>query len=335
MAGDWTISMKDLTEKAAASYASLLTHSQELAGRIQRGEVAPTALQDQWRQFSEQEGTTFYRRLNALSSQFFQGLTDLQAKSADDYVQGLLGESPPPAPSPALSQPPPPAPSAGANEWADWYKAVTAFLAEQNRLAFARYQRLLEKVARGEIAPSSIQDYSAKFIQSRGPVYTQATTELNMRFFEGLLELNRKFTDDLFGRLIHDGPGSTDPLESILLELTGPSGSTASSSLVIDNITNEPSEVWCRFSPFRSTDGSDLALRVPLEVEPARFRLLPGESRSVDVRLNLDPEFFQPGRSYSGTLLVNQGDNQILVNLNARSITTASSAPAAVGNGNP
>jgi hypothetical protein len=318
MSMDWTTSYQALTSKAASSYQRLLTHWQELLGKMSRGELAPNAIQDRLPQFFQDQSQGFYRRLTALSFDFLKGLSEVQGDCTEDFIRGLLGDSfagPPSRPSP----PSPPLGSADVNEWTRWYQTVTTQMAEQSQSALARYQSLLERVASGRITPASIQDYARKFATDRTLLLSRDAAELQLKFFEGLLQLNQDFADDLFGHLAGDlSSGANGSIESVSLDLIGRADSTVAASLTVENTAARTSEVYCAISEFRKADGTGLTFRAPLEVEPIEFSLNPGETRSVALRLHLSPEIFAPNQNYTGTLIINQNKQSILVLLTAR-----------------
>lgn len=319
MSTDWTASYQALTNKAASSYQRLLTHWQELLGKMSRGEFAPNIIQDRLPQFFQDQNQAFYRRLTALSFDFLKGLSEVQGEYTEDFIQGLLGDSftAPPRPSP----PSPPLGSADVNEWTGWYQAVTEYMLEQSQSALARYQSVFERVASGRITPSSIQDYARKFASDRTLLLSRDTANLQLKFFENLLQLNQDFADDLFGYLTSDESSRANgSIESISLDLIGRSGSTVATSLTVENTAARPSEVHCAISEFRKADGTGLTFRAPLEVEPVEFPLNPGETRLVALRLHLSPDVFVPDQNYTGTLIINQKKQSILVLLTARAI---------------
>ncbi len=324
---DWTASYQALTNKAAVSYQRLLTHWQELLGKMSRGELAPNAIQDRLPQFFQDQNQAFNRRLTALSFDFLKGLSGVQGEYTDDFIQGLLGDSftGPPPPSP----PSPPLGSADVNEWTSWYQAVTVYMLEQTQSGLARYQSVLERVASGRITPSSIQEYARKFASDRTLLLSRDTANLQLKFFENLLQLNQDFADDLFGYLARDESGHVNgSIESISLDLIGREGSTVAASLTVENTAARTSEVHCAISEFRKADGTGPTFHAPLEVDPVEFPLNPGETRVIALRLNLSPDVFVPNQNYAGTLIINQKKQSILVLLTARAIAEAEKAKA-------
>jgi len=319
MSTDWTASYQALTNKAASSYQRLLINWQELLGKVSCGELAPNVIQDRLPKFFQNQNQLFYRRLSALSFDFLKGLSEVQGEYTEDFIQGLLGDSftAPPRPSP----PSPPVGSADVDEWTSWYQAVTAYMLEQTQSALARYQSVLERVASGRITPSSIQDYARKFAGDRTLLLSRDTANLQLKFFESLLELNQDFADDLFSYLASDESSRANgSIESISLDLIGRSGSTVAASLTVENTAAQTSEVHCAISEFRKADGTGLTFRPPLEVDPLEFPLNPGETRPVALRLYLNPDVFVSNQNYTGTLIINQKKQSILVLLTARAI---------------
>ena len=209
MAMDWTTSFQALPSKATASYEHLLGQCQELLEKVARGELAPSSLKDRLPQFLGDEGAEFYRRLSGLSFELFNGLSELQASSTNEFICGLLGHSAA-AESPAPSPPTPPAADADPEEWTRWYQSITAFLTEQNERALSRYQVLLEKVADGKLTPASVQEFSRKFMNERTLVFSRDAGEMQMRFYEKLLQLNQEFVASLFVVLVRDGSAPFD-----------------------------------------------------------------------------------------------------------------------------
>jgi hypothetical protein len=294
---------------------------------MSRGELGPNAIQDRLPQFFQDQNQAFNRRLTALSFDFLKGLSGVQGEYTDDFIQGLLGDSftGPPPPSP----PSPPLGSADVNEWTSWYQAVTAYMLEQTQSALARYQSVLERVASGRITPSSIQEYARKFASDRTLLLSRDTANLQLKFFENLLQLNQDFADDLFGYLARDESGRVNgSIESISLDLIGRAGSTVAASLTLENTTARTSEVHCAISEFRKADGTGPTFRAPLEVDPVEFPLNPGETRVVALRLYLSPDVFVPNQNYTGTLIINQKKQSIIVLLTARAIAEAEKAKA-------
>ena len=230
---DWATSFQALTGKATSSFEDLLERWQELLKKVSRGELVPASLEDQLPQFLQDEGGEFYRRLAALSFELCNALAEVQAKSTNDFMRGLLGDSivtEPLAPSP----PRPPATDAAPGEWTQWYQSVAAYIMEQNESVLGRYQVLLDKVADGRLTPKSVQEFSRKFMNERAFVLSGDAGAAQLRFYESLLQLNREFVESLFARLVRkDDIRSDESDELFRIELTGAPEITASAGIPV------------------------------------------------------------------------------------------------------
>ena len=310
MPTDWTAALHDLTAKAAENYARYATRSQDLLARIYRGELTPMTLQEQLPGFLNDRGTRFYAELTQLSFEFFDGLMALNATYSSEYYRGLIPEFIEPEPAET------PRDAGEIHDWTRWYQVFNAQMAEQNQRAAAGYHRLMEKIGRGELTASGVQDYSRRFSQERGSNYARDAAELNFRFFEGLLRLNQRYNDDLFSRLTMNGngPAAEAPAEPLYVELSGAIGSAVSTTLAIDNTTGERAEVSCAVSQFRNTDGAGPAFDAPVEIEPAAFSLRADESLTVIVRVHLREDVFTAGRACAATMIIRgQSEQDTLV----------------------
>jgi hypothetical protein len=318
---DWVTSFQTLTSKATSSYESLLTQWQDLLGKVSRGELAPNSLEERLPQSLQDEGAEFYHRLTALSFEFFNSLSTVQRNGMEDFMRELLGDSAVGQASPP-SPPAPPAVDAELDEWTRWYQTVTAYISEQNESSLTRYQILLEKVANGRLTPANVQEYSRKFMNERALLLSRDAGAMQMRFYESLIQLNQQFVENLFASLVRNGAAPSDGIETIHVNLVGAAGSDVSASLIVENNATRVSDVSCKISEFQSVDATGPAFRPPIEVDPTDFRLAAGETRTVSLRLHLDPEMFAPERNYMATLLISQDEQSILVLLTARATAT-------------
>lgn len=219
---DWTTSFQALTSKAASSYESLAGRWQELLEKVATGELTPSSLKDRLPQFLQEEGAEFYRRLSALSFDLFRGLSEVQARSTNDFMVGMLGDAAA-AESPATPPPAPPAGDASPEEWTLWYESVTAFIAQEQEAALSRSQVLLEKVADGKLTPASVREFSRKFMNERALVLSRDAGEMQVRFYEKLMQLNQEFAASLLAGLVREGNAPADDSEQPLrIELVPP-----------------------------------------------------------------------------------------------------------------
>jgi len=319
MAIEGVLSIPDLTAKATENYSRFIAQSQEFLSKIYRGEVAPSGLQEQFRAFMQERGAAYSVELSQLSARFSSALLDLSARYSDDFFHGLLPDSPGFRPQDVDI------PTQHLQDWNRLNQTLSSLASEQYGNALARYQHLLQKLAKGELSSTAMQEYARQFSERRSPEYARDIAELNTQFLEGLMRLSQRVIDDLFTYLADRNAAAKPqrPVETLAMELTGASGSTVSSSLTVDNELGESTLVVCSVSEFRSSDGTGPGFRAAIELEPAKFWLPPDETATIGVRLALDPNQFHVDRSYVSTLLI-QGpaEQDILVFLTARALAS-------------
>jgi len=316
MANDVALSIPDFAAKATENYARFVAQAQEFLAKVYRGEVAPAALQQQLPEFLQERGSAYYLELQQICFQFFRSLMDLSATYGDDFFRGLLPDMPSSDAQPFVAVP------QDLHDWTHLGQKFSSHVVDQNGRTLLRYQHLLRKIASGELSTVTVQEYSREFSNGRNPEYARKVADANAQFFDGLLRLNQHIIDDLF-KYLDPEPNSSSrdgrSLETLTMELTGPSGSTVSASLMVENKQPGACDVSCSVSDFRSPDGSGPTFRAAVAIEPLDLRLLPEETRTVSVRLALDPNLFAIGRTYMATLIVKgQSEQDILVFLTAR-----------------
>jgi hypothetical protein len=313
------LSIPDLTAKATENYSRFIAQSQEFLAKIYRGEVAPSGLQEQFRAFMQERGAPYSLELSQLSARFSSALLGLSARYSDEFFHGLLPDSP------DFQNHNADIPTQHQHDWNRLNQTLTSVAAEQYGNALARYQHLLQKVAKGEISSAAMQDYARQFGERRSSEYARDIAALNTEFLEGLMRLSQRVIDDLFTYLADRNAVAKPqrPVETLAMELTGGSGSTVSSSLTVDNELAESALVQCAVSEFRSADGTGQGFRAAIELEPVKFWLRPDETATIRVRLTLDPNLFHVDKSYVATLLI-QGpaEQDILVFLTARALAS-------------
>jgi hypothetical protein len=310
MIQDEVLSVPDFAARASDNYSRFISQLQELLARIYRGEVAPSDLQKQLPGFLQERGSAYNLELSQINFQLSRSLEDLRARYSDDFFSGLLPDSSRYRAQPSSDQP------RGAEDWAGPTQASGWQVVEQNSRALANYQHILQKITNGELSIAVVEKYSRDFSERRSEELVRDLAELNSRFVDGLLRLNQRVIDDLFRYLNpeRNGSGRESPVETLEMKLTGPSHSTAIATMTVENMQSELSDVSCSVSEFRPSDGSGPAFRAPVEIIPSDIRLLPGEVRTVAVRLVLDPHLFIIGRNYLATMIVRrQAAQDILV----------------------
>ena len=318
MTNDIPLSIPDFAAKATESYSRFVSQAQDFFAKIYRGELAPSVLQQHLPEFLQQRGSAYYLELQQICFQFFRSLMGLSAVYGDDFFRGLLPDMPSPEQQPFA------APPKDFHDWTHLSQTFSSHVLDQNSLTLMRYQHLLRKVASGELSTVTVQEYAREFSKRRSSEYAYKVADANAQFFDGLLRLNQHIIDDLFKYLDPDAEsnrssGQERSLDTLSMELVGSSGSTVSASLMVENKQSGPCDVSCAVSDFRSSDGLGSGFRAAVAVEPSDIRLLPEETRTISIRLALDPNLFVLGRSYVATLIVKgQAEQDVLVFLIAR-----------------
>jgi hypothetical protein len=193
--------------------------------------------------------------------------------------------------------------------------------------AMQRYRELLQDLAAGRVDPAALRARYDRLLGEQSAQLARDVSELGMRYYQSMLDLNRAYVDRLFDELAvsaggaarpaSDGgdaapPPPPPPAQAVELTLTGRAGEDATASFVVENKRQEPADVIFLVSDFAAVDEPAAAFRPQLDVTPPRFRLDPHEERDVALRIPLDPEQFAPGRSYRGQVLVRSNDDLTL-----------------------
>jgi hypothetical protein len=186
--------------------------------------------------------------------------------------------------------------------------------------AAQRYRELLEQVATGELDAAAVRAQYDRLVQEQSAELARQVGELSIRFYQSILDLNRAYVDRLFdqlrvvrpppdedGRTAAAPPAPAPPIE---LGLRGRVGETVETSFVVENKRAEAADIAFLLSEF--TGGEGEPFRVPLELDPPRFRLVGYGERAVALRLALTADLFAPGRRYRAEMLVRGNDDLVL-----------------------
>ncbi len=84
----------------------------------------------------------------------------------------------------------------GSAEWAAWYAQYLTRSTSQSAKSLELFQQVLECVARGQLAPSALQDLLPGFAQARGAEHANKLTALSSRFFSGLVQIGTLFLQE-------------------------------------------------------------------------------------------------------------------------------------------
>jgi hypothetical protein len=80
--------------------------------------------------------------------------------------------------------------------------------ASQSAKSTELYQKIMEGVARGQLAPTVFRDRLPAFVQTHGTVYGTKLAEINTRFFSGMVQFNNAYSNELMDVVM---PGAAMP----------------------------------------------------------------------------------------------------------------------------
>ncbi len=86
---------------------------------------------------------------------------------------------------------------AWAAEWSTWYTQYLRRAAEQSERTLDLYQRVIDCVSRGELAPSAHQDRLNAFYKTRGATYGAKLSDLTLRFFGGVVQSSTSYSREM------------------------------------------------------------------------------------------------------------------------------------------
>jgi hypothetical protein len=221
----------------------------------------------------------------------------------------------------------------------------------------------MDNVSRGRLSPATLQDSLARFTRARGGEYTRTLTELNARFFDGLVQLSVERVDrpadstaesvvEHLGRITRlyfdllngltdvrtsyeeqylrevlataNQPGQSTPLE---INLIAEVGETTSSSFSVANDSQTRAIIRCTTTDVRRADGVGPAFSPAIAIAPDELVLDPGQEASVRLGLLLDASVYEPDALYVGDLHISRtGEPRLDVPLR---VTALQIAPAA------
>lgn len=205
-----------------------------------------------------------------------------------------------------------------------WIQELVTRSSRQQIQAMQRLSGLMQRVTSGELDQTAVREEYARFIREESAGFVEDLTRLGLSFQTALLELNRKYSDRFFDQVLGSSmPGTgmggtqatngqgTQPRE-IGIVLSGASGEDLARSFVIENKRSEEETVTFLVSEF-TDEASSEAFRPPLQIQPPRLALRPGEERVVSIHLPLLPELFKPDHVYHATILARGHIDVVLV----------------------
>lgn len=199
-----------------------------------------------------------------------------------------------------------------------WIQELITQSAMEQMRVMQRFNEVLKRVARGEMDPQAVNEEIMRFAQEESTRYVGDLTRLSLSFYSALLELGRNYNDRLLHQLSggannHNAPTAqrAAPPQQVEMALHAPAGEEIVRSFVIENKRAEATDISFLVSEFTDATGASV-FRPPLQLQPARFTLRPGEERVVTLQLPLLEQFFTPGQRYAATVLVRGHDDLVL-----------------------
>jgi predicted flap endonuclease-1-like 5' DNA nuclease len=161
---------------------------------------------------------------------------------------------------------------------------------------------------------NEIKDEYLSFARSETTRYVNDLTKLGLSFYNALLELNSNYNDRFFTHVAGNGtrPGEHTAAQRVEVALRGSVGADIVKSFVVENKLAETADISFLISEFVNVRSQHEHFRPPLQMEPPRFSLRPGEERVVTLRLPLLAQQFVPGQQYMGTVVVRGQQEMIL-----------------------
>ena len=300
---EWTRRYLELAADAGRTYDRVLRRYNELLARVASGALEPENVQREIRAYMQDQSATSTRELVEASVGLLAGLLYVEAKYREAMLDGLL--------PPDGVVPPPPSP--GSVDVGNWFETLAKYAAEQSARGVARHQRLVERIASGEISVESINERGRAYVAEQAPRFIDEVVQLGMTFTRQMQRSSTLLAEGMYDRVLGlDTDSATHNQTAPIIDLHGISGSGISAGIVVENSRSVAAEVVCSMSEFVSrTTGESVAAGA---VVPSRFTLAPGEARDVAVQVSLDRDRFAPSTDYLGILRISgAGDRETIV----------------------
>ena len=178
--------------------------------------------------------------------------------------------------------------------------------------AALRYSELMGRFARGELFTRAVGDEYARVARDETNRYVSTIATLSVNYFNSLIELGQAYNDRFFEQVLGSRSGPAAPRPDLTkevsprrveLETHAPLGQEAILSFTLENRHAETAEISFLVSDFAGPAGT-AAFHAPIEFQPPRVTLGPGEARAVTLRLRLTPPLFAAGERYTATVVV-------------------------------
>jgi hypothetical protein len=310
---DWTRRFLELAAEAGRGYDRVLRRYDELLTRVADGDLSPQDVQGEFRAYLQEQSATSTRDLVEASVGLLAGLVYIEGKHREAMLDGLLpheGVVPPP-------------PAASTVDGTNWFEVLSKYAADQSARAAARQQRLMERIAAGEVTVDRINEQSKRYLADSAPHFVGEVVELGMKFAGQMQRSSATLAEGLYDRILGAEPEVRAEVAPIL-DLRGSAGDDVTTAFVVENTRVVPASVICSMSDFVSRSTGEVVSAG--EVVPSRFELGPGEARDVSVHVVLDRDRFAPATDYFGMLrIAGAGERETIVQLIAHAEAAVSS----------
>ncbi len=296
-----------MSADAGRNYDRVLRRHRELLDRVANRTLDPDAVQRGFQAYLQQQAAASTRELVEASVGLLTGLLYIEARYREAMLDGLL-----PAEDPI---PPPPSPVSV--DLSNWFQMLASYGAVQSARTVARQQKLVERIASGEVSVAQLDQRGRTYVSAHAPKFVADVVELGLAFARQMQRSSAALADGLYDGVLGVDPDDMSADAALVMELQGASGATVEARVEVENSRDTVAEITCALLPFVSrATGAGVAAGV---VEPMRFVLAPQTSRELVVHVTLDPAVFSPGTDYFGMLRVSgAGDREMLVQLVVR-----------------
>ena len=197
-----------------------------------------------------------------------------------------------------------------------WIQELIKRSATDQVQSMQRFNALVQRVARGELNQNEIKDEYLSFARSETTRYVNDLTKLGLSFYNALLEMNSNYNERFFSHVTGNGTmaGEHAAAQRVEVALRGSVGTDITKSFVVENKLAEMADISFLISEFVNVRSEHEHFRPPLQMEPPRFNLRPGEERVVTLRLPLLAQQFVPGQQYANTVVI-RGQQELILAL--------------------
>lgn len=313
---DWSTSYSQFMARSTAQSAKTLKLYQEALEYVAQGKLVPTVFQDYFPRFAQAHASEYASKVGEVGARFLSDLVQ---------IGSFLSREQPESDGDGSFEPEMSPPRFDAANPFRWYEQLAEYAGRLSGRAVRAYRRHLDRVAAGETTPSEVQQNTSDYLARQLPDYLQHLTKLYFGLLDGLNEIRADYEDNYFRGVLATANREAEP--PVVLHLRGLLGATASARLSITNTTAQQTAVNYSLTDVRRLDGQGPAFVPAITITPEQLELEAGEEGSIHLSLLLDPNDYDPGALYTGTLYIS-GNADLRVEMQLR-ITAISANPDA------